>query len=161
MIANIAFKFEKRPELTRGLDYPNVEYAVAYDTTTGVRYGIAQYAISLKTVMLLSIYVDPTARRQGIANSLVRAVDARHPNMQLKAKVNEYDSETLASVIKLGFNIYSRYMGIIAEDAAKYPPLAPSGWILDYERNRSKQDFSKRHQSLHEYLHSGFEDDIL
>jgi len=161
MIANIAFKFEHIPELQHGRDYANVEHAIAYDTSTGVRYGIAQYAITRQTVMLLSIYVDPTARKQGIGNSLVRAIDARHPDLQLKAKVNEYDSETLASVIKLGFNIFSRYMGIIAEDAAKYPPLAPSGWILDYERNRPKQDFSKRHHELHTYLHSGFEDDIL
>lgn len=161
MIANIAFKFDSIPELSRRYEYPDIECAVAYDTSTGVRYGVAQYRVSRNSVMLLGLYVDPTARRQGIANSLIRAVDAKYPEIQLKAKVDGYDSETLAVMIKLGFNIYSRFMGIINEEHGKYPPEAPTGWILDYQRNRPKQDFIERHHHLHLYLHSGFEDDIL
>lgn len=161
MIANIAFKFEAVPNVVRALAYPTTECAVAYDTSTGVRYGVAQYTVSKKTIMLLAVYVDPEARKQGVGNSLIRAIDAKYTGLLLRAKVNEYDSETLAVMIKLGFNIYSRYMGAIDDAVATYPPLAPSGWILNYERNRPKQDYTKRHQPLHTYLHAGFEDDIL
>lgn len=161
MIANIAFRFARAPELSIRYEYPDSYIAVAYDTSTGVRYGVAQYRVTRDSVMLLGLYVDPTARKQGVANSLVRAIDAKYSDLQLKAKVDNYDSETLAVMIKLGFNIYSRFMGIISEDAGKYPPSAPTGWIMDYERNRPKVDFIERHHSMHLYLHSGFEDDIL
>lgn len=162
-IANLAFKYEHVPELTvPWRHYAKLESAIAYDTSTGVRYGVVTYALLQNSLLVLNIYVEPTARRTGIGTTLIRAIDAKYGNLRTRALVDGVDSETLASVIKLGFDLESRYVGPIdASDIGKYPPPAPRGWFLKYVRNRPKVDYGDLYNPQHVYLHSGFEDDIL
>lgn len=162
-IANIAFKYAFVPELAaQWKHYVRLESITAYDTSTGVRYGVATYALLSDALVVLNIYVEPTARKQGIGTTMIRALDAKYKDLRTRALVDKYDSETLASVIKLGFDLESRYVGTIdAKDVGKYPPPAPSGWFLKYTRNRTKVDYGERHHEPHVYLHGGFEDDII
>lgn len=159
-IANLGYRYAHIAELAAEWpQYDNVETAVIYDLTTGVRYGVATYAVTDDTVLLLRIYVCTIARRHGVGTQLIRAIDARYSQHRTRALVDKYDTEVLAAMLKLGFELDTRYVGVVHID--KYPPDPATGWFLRYVRNRKPVDFSVRHKQHSDFLECDYELDTL